>query len=118
MMKKVLVNTVTGILENIILVDPDNMPEVAQGYRMEDDIGGCIGDLWFNGEWTAPEPVDLAPKARSERDGLLSSSDWTQVADAPVDQAAWASYRVLLRNVPQQAGFPHTVAWPTKPEGE
>jgi len=32
-----------------------------------------------------------------------------------VDQAAWATYRQDLRDVPQQAGFPTTVVWPTKP---
>ena len=57
-----------------------------------------------------------ADEARALRDELLASTDWTQVADAPVDQAAWASYRVLLRNVPQQAGFPETITWPIKPE--
>lgn len=55
-------------------------------------------------------------QARSERDQLLSASDWTQVADAPVDQAAWAAYRQSLRDVPQQAGFPSNVTWPSKPE--
>jgi hypothetical protein len=55
-------------------------------------------------------------QARSERDQLLSASDWTQVADAPVDQAAWAVYRQSLRDVPQQAGFPSNVTWPSKPE--
>jgi len=63
-----------------------------------------------------PEPVDPAITARQERDYLLTSSDWTQVADAPVDQAAWASYRSLLRVVPQQSGFPTDITWPTKPE--
>jgi hypothetical protein len=57
-----------------------------------------------------------AEKARAERDRLLTSSDWTQVADAPVDQAAWASYRQTLRNVPKQSGFPEHVVWPSKPE--
>ena len=52
---------------------------------------------------------------RSHRDMLLKESDWTQVADAPVDQAAWATYRQALRDVPQQAGFPHEVDWPAKP---
>lgn len=52
---------------------------------------------------------------RNIRDGLLSISDWTQVADAPVDQAAWAEYRQKLRDVPQQAGFPAEVDWPAKP---
>jgi len=46
----------------------------------------------------------------------LVQSDWTQVADAPVDQSAWATYRSLLRGVPQQAGFPTDITWPTKPE--
>jgi hypothetical protein len=46
---------------------------------------------------------------------LLKESDWTQVADAPVDQSAWADYRQALRDVPQQSGFPQEVVWPTKP---
>ena len=58
-----------------------------------------------------------AEEARALRDDLLASTDWTQVADAPVDQAAWATYRSLLRDVPQQGGFPNTVTWPTEPEG-
>ena len=62
-----------------------------------------------------PEPVDPAVEARQERDYLLTSSDWTQVADAPVDQAAWAAYRSLLRDVPQQSGYPTDITWPTKP---
>lgn len=30
-------------------------------------------------------------------------------------QQAWADYRQALLEVPQQAGFPHEVVWPTKP---
>ena len=30
-------------------------------------------------------------------------------------QAAWAAYRQALLDVPQQAGFPDNVVWPTKP---
>lgn len=56
-----------------------------------------------------------AAEVRTERDAKLLASDWTQVADAPVDQAAWASYRQSLRAVPEQAGFPNTVTWPTEP---
>ena len=58
-----------------------------------------------------------AEEARALRDDLLASTDWTQVADAPVDQAAWATYRSLLRDVPQQSGFPNDITWPTEPEG-
>jgi len=56
-----------------------------------------------------------AAQARSQRDALLSQSDWTQVPDAPVDQAAWAEYRQALRDLPQQAGFPTEITWPQKP---
>lgn len=52
---------------------------------------------------------------RGLRNGLLSSSDWTQVADAPVDKAAWATYRQALRDIPQQEGFPDNVVWPVAP---
>jgi len=31
-------------------------------------------------------------------------------------QNAWSQYRTDLLNVPQQAGFPNTITWPTKPE--
>ena len=56
-----------------------------------------------------------AISVRAERSSLLTTSDWTQVADAPVDQAAWAAYRQALRDVPSQEGFPHSVVWPDKP---
>jgi hypothetical protein len=56
-----------------------------------------------------------AVDARTERDAKLTESDWTQVADAPVDQAAWATYRQALRDIPEQAGFPNEVTWPTEP---
>ena len=60
----------------------------------------------------------LAKKIREERDTKLTESDWTQVADAPVDQAAWATYRQALRDIPTHANFPNLTEtdWPTKPE--
>ena len=58
----------------------------------------------------------VAASIRSQRDSLLAASDWTQVPDAPVDQAAWAVYRQALRDITTQAGFPHEVIWPVKPE--
>ena len=52
---------------------------------------------------------------RGYRDSLLNESDWTQVADAPVDKTAWATYRQALRDVSTQEGFPWAVEWPTQP---
>ena len=61
------------------------------------------------------EPAKTAEQVRAERNQLLAASDWTQVADAPVDQAAWATYRQALRDLTEQVGFPETVNWPIKP---
>jgi hypothetical protein len=56
-----------------------------------------------------------AKAMREQRGEKLKDSDWTQVADSPVDKAAWAAYRTALRNVPAQAEFPWTVTWPESP---
>jgi len=62
------------------------------------------------------ESIVQSANARKRRNKLLSASDWTQVADAPVNKAAWATYRQELRDISAQAGFPATVVWPTQPE--
>jgi len=56
-----------------------------------------------------------ANQVRAERDRLLTTTDWTQVADAPVVSLEWQPYRQALRDVPQQSGFPDSVEWPTPP---
>ena len=63
-----------------------------------------------------PDPTAVATQARAQRNALLQQSDWTQVSDAPVDQAAWATYRQGLRDITAQAGFPENINWPTRPE--
>lgn len=72
-----------------------------------------VADMDANG--IAAVDAQAATSARDQRNRLLTASDWTQVADAPVDQAAWATYRQALRDVPTQAGFPHDITWPTEP---
>jgi len=62
-----------------------------------------------------PTVEKMAAQVRAERYRLLVASDWTQVLDAPVDQAAWAAYRQDLRDVTAQVGFPQTVIWPVAP---
>jgi hypothetical protein len=69
-------------------------------------------------EYAAGANDRAAAEVRTERDAKLTESDWTQVADAPVDQAAWATYRQALRDIPTHANFPNLTEtdWPTKPE--
>lgn len=56
-----------------------------------------------------------AAQVRSQRNRLLADCDWTQLADSPVDKAAWATYRQALRDISAQAGFPWDVEWPHDP---
>lgn len=55
-------------------------------------------------------------RIRNKRNYLLSESDWTQVADAPGDKAAWATYRQALRDLPSTGTDPDALTWPTSPD--
>lgn len=68
--------------------------------------------------YTPPEP-DKAPEMRMERNALLKATDWTQVSDAPVDKAVWATYRQSLRDLPNHVNWPNLndADWPVPPEG-
>lgn len=64
-------------------------------------------------EVTDPKPTMF--DVRAERDRLLAESDWTQLADSPVDQVAWAAYRQALRDLPEAVADPAAVEWPAAP---
>jgi hypothetical protein len=53
---------------------------------------------------------------RPDRNRRLQSTDWTQVADAPVDSVEWALYRQDLRDLPSNTTDPRNPLWPTPPE--
>jgi len=82
-----------------------------------------INGQWFtkfsvadmDAEAIASIDANQAKSVRDERNRKLTASDWTQVADAPVDQAAWAAYRQALRDIPLQEGFPWEVTWAVEP---
>jgi hypothetical protein len=61
------------------------------------------------------EKTQKANEVRYKRNMLLTQSDWTQLADAPVDNLAWAVYRQSLRDITLQAGFPFDVIFPVIP---
>ena len=54
-------------------------------------------------------------EVRTQRNALLAETDWCALSDVTMS-ADMTTYRQALRDVPQQAGFPHSVTWPTKPE--
>ena len=66
-------------------------------------------------EYKAAKDAEQSKSVRASRNTLLTDSDWTQVADSPVDQAAWATYRQALRDITAQEGFPWDIEWPEQP---
>ena len=54
---------------------------------------------------------------RNKRDGILRETDWTMTSGATVDQAQWAAYRQVIRDIPQtyKDKTPDDVVWPTQP---
>ena len=66
--------------------------------------------------WTAAADVRAAASVRRERNARLAETDYMGLVDYPV-KAGELEYRQALRDVPQQAGFPNTHAWPNKPNG-
>lgn len=85
-----------------------------------------IGGKWYTKysvadmDQEAKDALDAgqAKAVRQQRGEKLKETDWTQVADAPVDKALWAAYRQALRDVTTQEGFPWTITWPVEPGKE
>ena len=76
----------------------------------------------FIGDDTAKDKRILAEKwanIRSQRDRLLTESDWVVVkakeehANASID-SNWIDYRTALRDITKQSD-PDNITWPTKP---
>ena len=84
-----------------------------------------INGKWFtknavkdmDAEGIAAVDAAQAKSVRDSRNAMLKESDWTQLADATLSAEeiqSWATYRQALRDLPEQAGFPWDVQWPTK----
>lgn len=64
-------------------------------------------------------PPVSAVGLRAKRNGLLFASDWIVTRSLETGDAVppdWLTYRQALRDVPEQAGFPQTIEWPTAPQ--
>ena len=89
---------------------PDDKFTVVEGLARPSEVG--TADVESN----AVSEMSADVKVRIARNQALAASDWTQVADAPVDRAAWADYRQALRDITSQADFPENIIWPTEPQ--
>tara|TARA_Y100000385_G_C12734201_1_gene484021 strand:+ start:97 stop:630 length:534 start_codon:yes stop_codon:yes gene_type:complete len=89
------------------VVNGDTDVDVEPGNIVKDEDGN------FTQEWDESTISILEKRYRfmeRTRSNLLPASDWTQLADAALsdeDQAAWATYRQALRDLPS------TIDWDT-----
>jgi hypothetical protein len=108
---------------NVYLIEDATRSELTNTQKYGDSvftISGAIVKRAYpvvdkTAEEIQAEVINKAEEVRIERNQKLTESDWTQLADAPVDKTAWATYRQGLRNIPNQSGFPFNVVWDDKP---
>lgn len=97
-----------GLVETFVRLDVSPTWEPGPGLR-------AVPDDELPADWQmAPERHDMAD-VRRERNERLTASDWTQVADAPVNQQAWAAYRQALRDLPANYFGDGAIPWPQEP---
>lgn len=114
-----------GVLHGVeyALVSPSARPDVSHLFNVSEADPVLAGGVWVQGwsvtdastEEVAQRTSDQWRSVRNERNYRLASCDWTQLADATVDAAAWAVYRQALRDLPQAQTDPFNIVWPTSP---
>lgn len=65
--------------------------------------------------YIAAKDAEQWRNVRADRNKRLAECDWTQLADASVDNLAWATYRQALRDLPQTQTNPFAIVWPASP---
>lgn len=104
----------------VLIVRPVEPPRTAGMVAVEGEPkqrDGVWWQTWREVPAEAPRQdiESLSAAVRADRNARLAASDWTQLADAPVNSLAWANYRQRLRDITTQPGFPWSVDWPTPP---
>jgi hypothetical protein len=80
----------------------------------------CVNSVSLvDDQWIFSENLEFKDQLwrdlRRFRNERLVESDWSQLADAPVDRAVWAAYRQALRDLPSNTVDPARPNWPEKP---
>jgi hypothetical protein len=111
---------------NVHWIEATEQPQVNHTFNVTEDAPE-LTDFGWKQVWVVSDATDeevqqrteqQASSVRAERNALLSSCDWTQLSDSPLNslqKADWFEYRNELRNIPEQQGFPWEVVWPTQP---
>ena len=115
------------VFSTAIPIASDNTKVVARnGVELKDDK---YVEVWIeqdrhsgsdkstkDAEYATALNVGLASNARSERDRLLLETDWWALSENSASYSdARKKYRADLRALTEQADFPSTITYPTKP---
>lgn len=72
-----------------------------------------MNDWYKSPDQVEAEKYEAAAQAvRIKRDKLIAETDFYMLPDAPTAPTGLADYRKALRDITEQAGFPHNVEWP------
>ena len=117
---------IDNALESRLAVDENSAPILDEDsnqmtqHRLQDDTSYTEYELPDEFSITVEDIGDTIAVAalREQRDRLLTSSDWTQLADTVLTQPdidAWATYRQELRDLPANVVDSSNPIWPAKP---
>ena len=113
-------------------IDPHTVKEYGKGeflgeiteqeWEQADQLARIIDGKLFLGKTQAEKDREQADAVRAERDRLIDKEDWRYTRyNSEVRQGLTLSddivtldaYFQALRDIPEQAGFPWNVEWPT-----
>ena len=123
-------NTSTGVIIANLQADSDSLADLntPTGHQWIKQKSDSETQRVVDGSIVSKTSTDLAAatlltdtyNAESKRLELLAKSDYVQTVDfnAKLSDSVrtnWQNYRQALRDIPDQAGYPSSITWPTKP---
>ena len=114
---KLIKNTITSIVDQVKYTDETNRVKIIPFDEANSDYQEYLEWVAEGGVAEAVDDTLTWDDIRSTRDQILRSTDWTMTTGATVDQAQWAAYRQVIRDIPQtySGKTPDDVVWPTQP---
>jgi len=120
-MRKCVIDQQTNQCVNIIeLEDHEPYYTSNNNHILASRHDGEIGWVLTDGEWVyeKPQGPDIGSEAIKRRNKYLQLTDKYVLPDFPLSEdlkSAIITYRQLLRDLPNQSGFPNNIVWPEQP---
>lgn len=111
-------NVCTGYCDNE--PDKDDLSSREEFYIEDESLYLKVSNIVLNNgllSYTEETSEEIATKERKKRNKELvkASNEIERLLDKGEDVTLWRNYRVLLRDLPEQEGFPLSITWPDIP---